>query len=206
MKKEKSVQPSSGNYRDWKELIASECWNQCVYCAIHERDFGGIRNFHIEHYRPKSLFPKLIDDIKNLFYACAICNVFKGSDWPDEPSSKFNNPSYPDPSKIDYSDIFKLDADKGEIFGKYTASIYMTEKLYLNRPQLILLRRKYKVFSRLESLLDFIYNTLPILKEKEESKSKEYAIKCAVLLTNILSLKLNLDKMRPYEKEDVTRG
>ena len=52
--KENSVQPKTGKYSDWKEIIADECKHQCVYCALSESRFGGIRNFHVEHYRPKS--------------------------------------------------------------------------------------------------------------------------------------------------------
>jgi 5-methylcytosine-specific restriction endonuclease McrA len=98
--KEKTVQPKKGRYSDWKEILAEEGFNQCVYCAIPDACFGGIRNFHVEHYRPKSKFEKLENDIKNLFYACAICNTFKGDDWPGEPEKDFFAPCYPDPSLI----------------------------------------------------------------------------------------------------------
>ena len=52
--------PRRGNYRnqEWKQQLAEKGHNQCVYCAIHENIMGGIRNFHVEHYRPKSIFKK----------------------------------------------------------------------------------------------------------------------------------------------------
>jgi 5-methylcytosine-specific restriction endonuclease McrA len=97
--KDAKNQPVSGVYSDWKELVAQECFYQCVYCAIHEAQFGGIDHYHIDHYRPKSIaeFKHLENNIGNLFYACPICNRFKSNDWPGEPD--LNTPTYPDPSK-----------------------------------------------------------------------------------------------------------
>ncbi len=101
--KENCKQPTTGTYSDWKEILAEEGFHQCVYCAIPEPRFGGIRNFHVEHYRPKSLkrFQKLTNDIRNLYFACAICNTFKGDDWPAEPDAQFHSHCFPDPSKTD---------------------------------------------------------------------------------------------------------
>ena len=97
--KDPTTQPKRGTYSDWKEQIAQECYNQCVYCSIHESQFGGINNFHIDHFRPKSIFKNLENDICNLFYSCPICNRFKSDDWPNEPN--LDTISYPDPSNID---------------------------------------------------------------------------------------------------------
>src|SRR5262245_33296746 len=130
--KEKAVQPETGYYSIWKELIADEGSHQCVYCAIHDASFGGIRNFHIEHYKPKSLprFQHLINSIANLFYACPICNTFKSNDWPSDPIPDHSVESYPDPSEIDYCQLFDVDAATGLISGKYLASKYMIEKMH----------------------------------------------------------------------------
>src|SRR5688500_18636223 len=105
--KEKTPPPESGTYQDWKALLADEGAHQCVYCAITEASFGGIRNFHVEHFRPKSLFQDLVNAFKNLFYACAICNVFKGDDW-KEPCGEQHHMGYLDPSVVDYSDILDV--------------------------------------------------------------------------------------------------
>ena len=135
--KEGAKQPDDGDYRAWQELLAEEADHRCVYCAIHERSFGGIRNFHVEHYRPKARFPELIDSFSNLFYACAICNTFKGNDWPDEPAPDLETPAYADPAEYDYSDLFDVNAG-GLVSGTKVAATYMIERIYLNRPQLML--------------------------------------------------------------------
>ena len=65
-------QPKTGEYSDWKQQIADDCFNKCVYCSIHESPWGGIDHFHIEHFRPKSKFDKLKNIIQNLFHCCPV--------------------------------------------------------------------------------------------------------------------------------------
>lgn len=137
--KSKSLQPTKGKYGDWKNLLAEEGSYHCVYCAIKDTRLGGIRNFHVEHYRPKSIFPDLTNIIFNLFYACPICNVFKSDDWYDV-TGNFEDIFYPDPSTCDYSKLFELNCD-GKLKGKNKTGVYIVNKLALNRNQLIIDRQ-----------------------------------------------------------------
>ncbi len=153
--KEASNRPTTGSYRDWKPHLAEEAKHQCVYCAIHDASFGGIRNFHVEHFRPRSKFVDLTDDYANLFFACAICNTFKGNDWPN--GSKDNDISlagYVNPSRRCYGDFLSVDRESHMAKSIVSAGIYMIEKLYLNRPQLILERRAAAVRARLDEHCD----------------------------------------------------
>lgn len=52
----------------------------CVYCTISESEASGA-TFHVDHFRPQSKFPHLIDEISNLRYACPRCNLIKGNHW-----------------------------------------------------------------------------------------------------------------------------
>ncbi len=143
--KESSPRPQNGTcYKHWKEHLSIESKNQCVYCAININSFGGLRNFHVEHYRPKARdkFPQLENEYANLFFACSICNCFKGDEWPNEPSSKFDNDSFPDPSIVDYSDILSCNNQLIVVSNNVTGK-YLIQKLFLNRPQLILERKGY---------------------------------------------------------------
>lgn len=149
--KESSLKPKTGSqYRDWKEDLSIEGKNQCVYCAINTNSYGGIRNFHVEHYRPKAKdkFPELENEFTNLFFACSICNCFKGDDWPNEPSNKLDNNAFPDPSKIDYSDFLFYDTQL-LVDSKYITGRYLVQKLFLNRPQLILERKSFHLHEEL---------------------------------------------------------
>jgi len=98
--KENTIQPEKGKYSDWKDILADEGYNQCVYCTIHEGSFGR-RNYHVEHYKPKGLkqFKHLENIITNLFFSCCICNCFKGDFWED-PADDHSISGFPDPSKL----------------------------------------------------------------------------------------------------------
>lgn len=202
--KEKTSQPKTGMYSDWKPILAKEGFYQCVYCAIPESCFGGSRNFHVEHYRPKSRpeFKKLENDIKNLFYACAICNTFKGADWPDAPKKDCSNPSYPYPAQVDYTEIFMNTPMSGAITGKYVAAKYMIEKLYLNRPQLIIERRIYIAFLRLKELEAFFREAITYI---EENKNTKYLQRIAKTFIEIAALHRQLRDLRPYAEADIKR-
>jgi len=198
--KSKRVQPIRGCYSDWKEQIASDCSYQCVYCSIHEGQFGGINNFHIDHYRPKSIFKHLENDIYNLYYSCPICNRFKSNDWPNEPN--LNSISYPDPSEINYSEIFQINSNS-QIQGRYLASRYIVLRLYLNRPQLIFERREYKNTQNTTELINQISELI------NENETKINALEAYKTLNQIQTeIRKLIDQrkfIRPYELIDIQR-
>lgn len=166
--KELSPKPTSGKlYSDWKENLAQEGKHQCVYCTISENEFGGIRNFHVEHYRPKAedKFPELKHEYNNLFFSCSICNCFKGDDWPNEPSAEYNKYFFPDPSKIDYSSFLEID-NEYMVVSKFITGKYIIEKLYLNRPQLVLARKVHYFSEELKKEYEILKNIILKVKEK----------------------------------------
>ncbi len=202
--KEDSEQPN-GKYTEWKEILAEEGKHQCVYCSISEANFGGIRNYHVEHFRPKSIeeFKILENDIKNLFYSCSICNCFKGNDWKKDESDF----KYYDPSKIDYSDVFVIE-DSFQLDGRCKSSNYMINKLFLNRPQLLIHRREVELEKKLKSavseletvIYDFIFSAdLTDVKNKSSlAISTEY-------LTKALKLLSDLKNVVPYKQDQIKR-
>lgn len=202
--KENSKQPNKGAYPDWKEIIAEECFHQCIYCTISENRFGGIRNFHVEHYRPRSKFKELENDIKNLYYACAICNTFKGSDWPEEPASDYSNISYPDPSLVDYCEIFSC-YDNGKIEGLFKSSKYMVEKLFLNRPQLLMERRWAAIIIRYNNLISHFSKLESLLEKCDKNMKFKYCKEYCSLITEFTHLQIELNKFRPYSSQDITK-
>ncbi len=177
--KEKSTQPATGTYHDWKPLLAEEGFHQCVYCSISESSFGGIRNFHVEHYKPKgdSRFSHLENVFSNLFYACSICNSFKSDDWPCDPDSDLNVSCYPDPSAVDYSHIFTIENFTGLIDGVNVAAKYILNKLYLNRPQLIINRREQILAKKYEEVTSKASVQLDRLISVETSDEQKILLK-----------------------------
>ena len=128
------------DYRKYKPYLRQDFHYHCVYCTVHEVEWGGLRNFHVDHYRPKSRFPHLICDYSNLLYACGVCNVYKGDDWPsDDPLE--DGQGYLDPCEHDFDDHFRFQ-DDGIICGLSPVAKYMIERLHLNRSQIV--RQRYK--------------------------------------------------------------
>lgn len=142
-----------GVYTSWKQQISNECFNQCVYCSIHENPWGGIDHYHIDHFRPQSKFKDLKNTITNLYHACPICNKFKSDDWQNEPND-LEIICYPDPSDHNYSDLFTIDTTNNTLEGKYVSSRFLINRLYLNRPQLVYERREYFLKLKAESLIN----------------------------------------------------
>lgn len=201
--KDSKKQPQKGKYNDWKELIAQEGFNQCVYCAIHENLMGGIRNFHVEHYRPKSIFKELENDYLNLFYSCPICNTFKNNDWPNEPIVNNTIASYPNPSEVDYNDLFDIDSSRGFIEGKNVAAKYMQEKMFLNRPQLITQRRVSILCSRGEKEIEKTKQSLD--KIRDDTQYRKYSRILIELMTELDKLKNKLREIPHYTTIDITK-
>lgn len=206
--KEKTSIPNHGSkYSDWKSEIAEEGFHQCVYCAISENAFGGIRNFHIEHYRPKSKRKDLENEFSNLFYACSICNSFKSDDWPAEPNSDMSNIAYPNPSKINYNDILDVDTSC-LVNGKNVSAKYIVERLYLNRPQLILERKQNLIFSTIKSLNKIVnsqkeelYNSISQNQELTITYLKQLDAK----INKIQDLLISANDIIPYSLEQTKR-
>lgn len=197
--------PGTGTtYRDWKPNLADEGEYQCVYCALHEKALGGFWNFHVEHYRPKSKFPGLTNDYGNLFYACAICNTFKSNDWPAEPDDALEVACYPDPSVVDYNAIFTVD-DRGLICGGNVAARYMVEKIYLNRPQLILERRDCYLQDTCDSVDERLNDAAEQLMSRTDAGSRELLnelVRCTRELRKSYSA---ARRIRPYKPSDTKR-
>lgn len=201
--KDSDYQPANGTYKDWKPELAVEAENRCVYCAIHENSMGGIRNFHVEHYRPKSRFQELINDYRNLYYSCPICNTFKSNDWPREPVNDFSVACYPDPSQTDYNGLYDISRTTGVIAGKNVAALYVQEKIFLNRPQLITERKlQYFLAAAKEEI-----NTIRDMIDKVPKGPELITIheQFSILLIWLNDLRDKLENIPRYALVDVKR-
>lgn len=196
-------QPTTGTYHDWKEQIAEECYYQCIYCSINESQFGGIDHYHIEHYKPKSIkrFKSLENDILNLFYACPICNRFKSDDWPNDATS-LDICCYPDPSVYNYNTLFTLDLKTYKLSGNNMSGNYITERLFLNRAQLIYERREQILNER----------ALAIRKELENLSKQEAILADRQSIINLFEAFSKLGDVtqkrktvRPYKLKEIRR-
>lgn len=201
--KSKVSRPTSGGYREWKVQLADEAKHQCVYCAIPEAKFGGIRNFHVDHFRPKKRFPAQLHEYDNLFFACAICNVFKSDDWPGDVGDSGAGVGYLKPSEVDYATVFSV--SDHAVSGHNIASRYMIHKLYLNRPQLVLERREHAAHARAVQVATRINELVGKLLSESDFGAAEIAKAALASLTELSVAREVLRLSVPYKVDDVQR-
>jgi hypothetical protein len=200
------TQPSNGKYVDWKNEIAADCSNRCVYCAITESLYGGLDNFHVEHFRPKSLFQALINDINNLYLACAICNRFKRDAWPCEPLADNSHAGFPDPAVHDFSTVFTLDSLSFEASSQSAAGKFAIARLYLNRPQLLRERRSFALGEKMAELRDYLDGAVDLLMVESSDPEAVALMRDAIkLLINISEYERQHLDERPYEPHEIRR-
>jgi hypothetical protein len=201
------AQPKTGSWPSWKAQIAHDCDRQCVYCAIPDSRYGGLDNFHVDHFRPKKKFPGLQKRITNLYLACAICNRFKSDDWPADPAADYGVAAYPDPGGCDYTSLINIDPANGVLAGKFAASTYVIERLYLNRPQLIRLRRAAALEQRLtnlENALEIACKQLCNTVDDTEAAKALLAEICSATI-RVNQAYRNRERAQPYTLEDIRR-
>lgn len=208
--------PKNGNdytkdeYRDWKSILAKEGYYQCVYCSILDSRLGGIRIFHVEHYKPKENkifnFGHLRNQISNLFYVCPICNSFKSNDWyEDEKYKDLDKIHYPNPSEVDYRILFEVD-DDGYVSGSCKVGTFLIERLALNRSQLILDRKMNLLLNRWRLIIDKCEYLSDLLTESKKLDKSIVFLKGIIdFKTSIDKLHLNLNSSSPYSAEDTKK-
>lgn len=200
-------QPSTGDYSEWKEKVSEYCEHRCTYCCIHVSRYGGIDNFHVDHFRPKSRpeFEHLRKAIGNLYLACAICNRFKSNHWPNDPLPDHSIPAFPDPANCNYNEIFQIDGL--QVKGLVVAARFVVEQLYLNRPQLLRERRLAVLRARAEGVIDRMKLLIRDVGASETANSDvlRRALACNQKMVDCQSALLAVYSSRPYELHEVRR-
>lgn len=134
--------PLLNKYQNYKPYLRKDFDYRCAYCVIHEAHYGGLRNFHVDHFRPKSKFPKLARTYVNLYYACGLCNTFKSDHWPSaallKKGSRYVDPCQEDP----FGTHFEVDDRDGSLRTLTPAGKYTATHLRLDRRQLRKHRRR----------------------------------------------------------------
>jgi hypothetical protein len=116
---------------------------RCGYCGVSEIWVGG--ELEIDHFCP--LRHGGTDMLHNLVYACTICNRFKSGYWPtaDAPKSLW----LLHPGQDDLA-AHLLETTDGRLVGLTPRGWFHIDRLHLNRPQLIDLRRLCKTEQSLQ--------------------------------------------------------
>ena len=88
------------DYHAYKAFLAEDFNHRCGYTDCSDHWFGGKRNFQIDHLKPKSIYPELVNEYGNLVYCCSYVNNAKSDD---------DNPNYLDPCNVDFNLHFERD-------------------------------------------------------------------------------------------------
>lgn len=147
---------AASNYQNNYPKIAEDCKHRCVYCDATIRECGG-EPFSLDHFRPQNIFANkfngiLINSPFNLHLSCQKCNVLKSNDWKGctktiNGPTFINGKGYIDRFNNNILEFITLNND-GRLFPttyKQGPGKYMINRLHLNRPNRVYLRKKRAV-------------------------------------------------------------
>ena len=131
-------QTDYGKYRPLVREDFSEC---CAYCLLHELLSGGVDNYELDHFRPKSKPSAGMDlhNFYNLYYSCHACNHYKSDSWPDDALAQLGY-RFVNTCEEDFSTHFRAEQD-GRWAPLTPAGEYTEARLRLNRTHLIEMRK-----------------------------------------------------------------
>lgn len=135
-----------GDYPHFRSFVREDFSECCAYCLLHEILAAGAENFELDHFRPKSLFPSLINDFFNLYYSCHPCNHKKSHNWP-KPEEEAAGYKFIDLCQELFSTHFQ-EAEEGRWLPLTKAAEYSLAMLRLNRIHLVELRLWLRTIAR----------------------------------------------------------
>lgn len=136
------------DYKGYKDSLERDFREKCGYTDCQQIWFGGKRNFQIDHFKSKSIYPNLETKYFNLVYSCSYINRAKSDDDGD----------YIDPCDVDYNEHFYRD-NLGNIYPSEASPsakyMYKKLKLYLKRYSIIWMLEQLEMkMEKLRILID----------------------------------------------------
>lgn len=126
-------------YKHFREITRLDFRLFCAYCLINEADTSGPEWFDLDHFRPKSRFPKLAKEFSNHYYCCKRCNGIKRDLWDKALEEK--GIGFVDLCSSLFEEHYKVQEDQGWLALSISAQ-YTIDKLRLDAPSLLSFRRK----------------------------------------------------------------
>lgn len=157
----------------------------CEYCSVSEVDVGG--ELTIDHYRPTSCDGS--DDLENLLYCCARCNLYKANYWP----TAAHAPALWNPRDAP-AELHLIELIDGTLHAISAIGQFTIARLRLNRPALVQHRRRKRHVEEEQRLIQRIRETLRLLADlqqqqetllREQQQLLELQRKLLKLLTDI---------------------
>jgi ribosome modulation factor len=148
------------DYRGYKNYLETDFKERCGYTNCQQLWFGGKRNFQIDHFKSKSIYPDLETKYFNLVYSSSYVNRSKSDD----------DGNYIDPCDSDYNEHFYRDS-LGNIYPNDASDsakyMYKKLKLYLKR---------YSIIWMLEQLEDRMNKLRVLIDATNDVEAKELFI------------------------------
>lgn len=122
-------------HRQVQDALERMFHGKCAYC---ESRVTHVSFAHIEHYRPRSMFPALTFDWGNLLLSCPVCNSsrYKGDKFPEtSEGGPLVNPCADDPA-AHFTFHYDHTALLASIYGVTSRGLVTERLLGLNRPEL----------------------------------------------------------------------
>ncbi len=182
-------------YQAYKPFLRDEFERKCVYCRTPEGMKGGYDNYGVDHYRPKSKYPKLELAYDNLFYACNPCNRLKGD------FDSFINADIFIPNPCEHRIAEHLQFQSADVYAKSAAGRFIIERLRLDDADLTQLReftldgleKNIKEHAVLVAGLAKLEGRIANLENP--AALKELEDECAEIRQDIDKTKRNLDRL-----------
>jgi hypothetical protein len=183
---------NSDQYKKFKPQLRKEFSYACAYCETREAEKGGMKSFHIDHYKPKKHFPELTNEYNNLIYSCRDCNSYKGSYWPNY-IQKILQKIILNPRKDNINEHINKNNHKWTSQSKQGE--WNIFRLRLDSPSLILLRKDR---SNTESAINKLENILVLFRKGLDSakNQNEEAKKITELEDGIFQLEAEISTLK----------
>ena len=144
-----------------KEIVAGMSHRKCVYCEV---PINARRAAHVEHFKPKALFPSLAYEWTNYFLGCPGCNGAKGDKWPKR--GGYVRPDKGDPGR---HFVFSEDGDVQAVKPNSSAA-RMVEDFDLKRTWLADERKQ-----NVDKMLKLLNEAVRLHKEGHEDQAQSLA-------------------------------
>lgn len=142
--------------RRFKKFLRVDFDRRCAYCQQVEDIHLTHHYFGVEHFKPRSKFPRLIATYSNLLYCCNRCNSIKGEFWPSRQELAAGKRLL-DPCRDDYVEHLGVHPETGAIVPKTGAGDFFAKHLYLDREELLVWRaRKAPLQARVRTLEEIL--------------------------------------------------
>ena len=127
-----------GGYAAYREYVREDFRRRCAHCVMEELHAGGVRNFEIDHFRPRGRFPECINDFYNLYWSCHPCNQNKRDEWPS-PALEEQGIGFVDLCSDDFDKHYE--DEEGKLKPLTRSGAYTVDVIRLNSEHLVDLRR-----------------------------------------------------------------